>query len=58
MAEAYSLLMATDVLLAHIGHWYEWVPYLIPVVIVLIASARTFIHQRRERREAGPASGD
>jgi hypothetical protein len=50
--------MATDVLLAHIGHWYEWVPYLIPVVIVLIASARAFIHQRRERREADPASGD
>ena len=48
--------MPTNVLLAHAGHWYEWVPYLIPVVIVLIASARAFIHQRRERREGDPAS--
>jgi hypothetical protein len=54
---AYSALMPTDVLLAHTGHWYEWVPYLIPVVIVLVASARALIHQRRERREGDPASG-
>ncbi|HEX6586523.1 MAG TPA: hypothetical protein VF052_07195 [Solirubrobacterales bacterium] len=37
--------------LAHGGHWYEWVPYLIPVVIVLAASIRAFAHQRREQRE-------
>jgi hypothetical protein len=39
------------------GHWYEWVPYLIPVVIVLFVSARAFIQQRRENRE-GDATSD
>jgi len=41
--------------LAHVGHWYLWVPYAIPVVIVLGASLRAFRQQRREdrlRREA------
>jgi hypothetical protein len=37
-------------LLAHVGHWYLWVPYLIPVVIVLGASYRAFRQQRREDR--------
>ena len=37
-------------LLAHVGHWYLWVPYLIPVVIVLGASLRAFRQQRREDR--------
>jgi hypothetical protein len=48
--------MPTAVLLAHAGHWYEWVPFLIPVVIVLFAAARAFIYQRRERREGDAAS--
>jgi hypothetical protein len=36
--------------LAHLGHWYLWVPYLIPVLIVLGASYRAFRQQRREDR--------
>ncbi len=36
--------------LAHVGHWYLWVPYAIPVVIVLGASLRAFRQQRREDR--------
>jgi hypothetical protein len=37
-------------ILAHLGHWYLWVPYAIPVVIVLAASFRAFRQQRREDR--------
>jgi len=37
-------------ILAHVGHWYLWVPYLIPVLIVLGASYRAFRQQRREDR--------
>jgi hypothetical protein len=37
--------------LAHLGHWYLWVPYAIPVVIVLAASLHAFRQQRREDRE-------
>ena len=42
--------MSTAPLIAHIGHWYLWVPYAIPVVIVLGASFRAFRQQRRENR--------
>jgi hypothetical protein len=48
--------MSAVPLFAHVGHWYLWVPYLIPVVIVLGASYRAFRQQRREDRlqqEAG-----
>lgn len=48
--------MSPAPLLAHTGHWYTWVPYLIPVVIVLAVSARAIIHQRREQRERDPAA--
>ena len=47
--------------LAHLGHWYLWVPYMIPVVIVLAASIHAFRDQRREDRDeesrepSGPA---
>jgi hypothetical protein len=37
-------------LIAHVGHWYLWVPYVVPVVIVLGASLRAFRQQRRENR--------
>jgi hypothetical protein len=42
--------MSPTPLLAHVGHWYLWVPYVIPVVIVLGASYRAFRQQRREDR--------
>ena len=38
--------------LAHVGHWAIWVLYMVPVVIVLIASARSYMEQRRETRAA------
>ena len=37
-------------LLAHLGHWYLWVPYAVPVAIVLGASFRALRQQRREDR--------
>jgi hypothetical protein len=37
-----------------VGHWYLWVPYVIPVVIVLGASFRAFKQQRREDRVGQP----
>jgi hypothetical protein len=42
--------MSAEPLLAHVGHWYLWVPYLVPVLIVLGASYRAFTQQRREDR--------
>ena len=36
--------------LAHVSHWAMWAVYLVPVAIVLIASARAFMEQRRESR--------
>ena len=38
--------------LAHLGHWYLWVPYMVPVVVVLAAAMKAFREQRREDREA------
>jgi hypothetical protein len=43
--------MTSGVPLAHLGHWYLWIPYVIPVVIVLAASLHAFRQQRREDRE-------
>jgi hypothetical protein len=47
--------MSAVPLLAHLGHWYLWVPYAIPVLIVLGASLRAFRQQRREDRAQGQA---
>ena len=44
--------------LAHAGHWFEWIPYLLPVVIVLAASGRAILHQRREEREREAAKSE
>ncbi len=38
------------VLLAHAGHWALWALYLVPVIIVVAASIRSFVEQRREDR--------
>jgi hypothetical protein len=48
--------MSAPTLLAHVGHWYLWIPYLIPVVIVLGVSLRALRQQRREDRahDQGP----
>lgn len=37
-----------SIVLAHAGHWALWVLYMVPVVIVLIATAKAFIDGRRE----------
>ena len=37
-----------SIILAHAGHWAMWVLYMVPVVIVLIATAKAFIDGRRE----------
>jgi hypothetical protein len=37
--------------LAHAGHWALWVLYLVPVVIVLAATARAFVSERRSRAQ-------
>ena len=38
-------------LLAHIGHWYMWVLYAVPVLVVIAASVHALVDQRREDRE-------
>jgi hypothetical protein len=45
--------MSAALPLAHLGHWYLWIPYVIPVVVVLAASLHAFRQQRREDRERG-----
>jgi len=45
--------MSVTPLIAHLGHWWIWVLYLVPVLIVLAASARALLEQRREDRERG-----
>jgi hypothetical protein len=46
-------------LLAHVGHWYMWLLYAVPVLVVIAASVRALIDQRREdrQRQAGQARG-
>jgi hypothetical protein len=48
---AHSSLMSAALTLAHVGHWYLWIPYAIPVLIVLAASLRAFRQQWAEDRE-------
>lgn len=38
-------------LLAHIGHQLIWLLYVVPVLIVSAAIAKSFIAQRRAERE-------
>jgi len=42
--------------IAHAGHWFLWVLYAVPVIVVL---GSIFTSMRRERREAAAeAAGD
>ena len=36
--------------LAHAGHWALWILYLVPVLIVLFATGRAFVGERRDRK--------
>ncbi len=47
--------MSAAIPLAHLGHWYLWIPYAIPVLVVLAASLHAFRQQRREDRERDSA---
>jgi hypothetical protein len=47
--------MPFDPPLAHAGHWWMWALYAGPVLVVLAASARALIEQRREDRERAAA---
>ena len=38
-------------LIAHAVHWAMWALYLVPVVIVLAATLRAFLEERRGKRE-------
>ena len=38
-------------LIAHVGHWYIWVLYAVPVLVVIAASVHALIDQRRDDRE-------
>jgi cytochrome c-type biogenesis protein CcmH/NrfF len=37
--------------LAHVGHWWTYVLYAVPVIIVLVSVALTVLRQRREGRD-------
>ena len=37
--------------LAHVGHWWIYVLYAVPVIIVLVSVAVTLVRQRREAAE-------
>jgi hypothetical protein len=37
--------------LAHVGHWWTYVLYAVPVIIVLASVVMTLIRERRERRD-------
>ena len=34
--------------LAHVAHWWLWALYAVPVLVVLAASVRALLEQRRE----------
>jgi hypothetical protein len=43
--------MSLQPLLAHAGHWYMWVLYAVPVLVVIAASLHALIDQHRQDRE-------
>jgi hypothetical protein len=50
----YFPAMSLAPMLAHVGHWYMWLLYAVPVLVVIAASLHALLDQRREdrRREA------
>jgi heme exporter protein D len=38
-------------LFAHAAHWYMWILYAVPVLVVIAASVHALIDQRRQGRE-------
>ncbi len=50
-------LMGIAVPLAHVGHWWTYILYAVPVVIVLGAVVRTLVQQRREGTAGDGSAG-
>ena len=44
--------------LAHLGHWYLWAPYMVPVLVVLAAVGRAVWSERREQRREAAGNGN
>ena len=44
--------------LAHVGHWWGYVLYAVPALIVFFATVQSLIAQRRERRAELGAKAD
>jgi hypothetical protein len=44
----FAILVEMPFLLAHAMHWFVWVLYAVPVLIVVAASIHSLIQQRRE----------
>ncbi|MDT7582384.1 MAG: hypothetical protein QOK35_3700 [Pseudonocardiales bacterium] len=38
-------------LYANLGHWYMWILYAVPALIVLVATLGSALSQRRARRD-------
>ncbi len=51
-----SGLIAIALPLAHLGHWWTYVLYAVPVIIVLGSVVMTLVRSRRERRGGGGPS--
>ena len=48
---SYFSAMSFLPLLAHAAHWYMWILYAVPVLVVIAASVYALIDQRRQGRE-------
>jgi hypothetical protein len=46
-----SALTSIAIPLAHLGHWWTYLLYAVPVIIVLASVVVTLIRERRERRD-------
>jgi hypothetical protein len=44
-------------LLAHVGHWYIWLLYAVPVLVVIAASLHAPVDPRREDRDRQAEQG-
>jgi hypothetical protein len=54
----YTLAMSLQPPLAHLGHWYLWAPYMVPVLVVLAAVGRAVWSERREQRREAAGKGN
>jgi hypothetical protein len=43
--------------LAHLGHWYFFPLYALPILLILISALRTTVKERRKARDSQRDSG-